>query len=54
MGMKGGRNDSHAPAPPFLDGPPQDFLVAKVHAVEVPEGYHYGAHNTTSARPPSS
>ena len=40
MGMEGGRNDSHAPPPPLLDSPLQDFLVTKVHAVEVPKGYH--------------
>ena len=54
MGMESGRNDPHAPPPPLLDSPPQHLLVAEVHAVEVPEGYHYGAHSTTSARPASS
>ena len=53
MGMEGGRNDSHASPPPLLDSTLQDFLVTKVHAVEVPKGYHYGAHSTTSARPAS-
>jgi len=51
MRMEGGRNDLHAPTPPFLDCPPQDLLVAEVHTVEVPEGYYYCAHSTTSARP---
>lgn len=54
MRMEGGSNDLHAPTPPFLDRPPQDLLVAEVHTVEVPERYHYLAHNTTSARPTSS
>ena len=54
MGMECGRDDPHAPATPLLDGPSQNHLVAEVHAVEVPEGYHYVAHSTTSARPASS
>ena len=54
MRVEGGRYNLHAPPPPLLDGPPQDLLVAEVHAVEVPEGYNYGAHSTTSARPASS
>ena len=54
MRMEGGSNDLHAPPLAFLDGPPQDYLMAQVHAVKVPEGYHYFAHSTTSARPPSS
>ena len=49
--MEGGRNDPHAPPPPFLDGPPQDLLMAEVHAVEVPEGDDYPAQSTTSALP---
>ncbi len=52
--MEGGRNDLHAPSAPFLDSPPQDLLVPEVHPVEVPKGCDYSAHNTTSARPPSS
>jgi hypothetical protein len=40
MRMEGGRNDLHVPPPPFLDGPPQDLLMAKVHAIEVTQGYH--------------
>src|ERR671912_1643138 len=54
MRMERGRYDLHAPPPPLLDSPPQDLLVAEVHAVEVPERYHYRAHSTTSARPASS
>jgi hypothetical protein len=54
MGMKSGRNDPHSPATPLLDGPPQNLLVPEVHAIEVSEGYHYGAHSTTSGRPASS
>jgi hypothetical protein len=54
MGMECGRNDPHAPATPLLAGPSQNLLVAEVHAVEVTQGYHYGAQSTTSARPASS
>ncbi len=54
MRMEGGSNDLHAPSASFLDSPPQNLLVAEVHPVEVPKGYDYSAHNTTSARPPSS
>ena len=52
--MEGGSNDLNTPAASFLDSPPQNLLVAEVHTVEIPKGYDYSAHNTTSARPPSS
>ncbi len=54
MRVEGGSNYLHVPPPPFLDSPQQDLLVAEMYTIEVPEGYDYSAHNTTSARPPPS
>ena len=50
MRMEGSRRYLYAPPPSFLNRPPQDHLMAEVHAVEVPKGDDYSAHNTTSAR----
>src|SRR5215213_6999833 len=51
MRVEGRGNHLHVPPPPFLYSPPQDLLVAEVHAIEVPESHDYSAHSTTSARP---